>query len=116
MIFTGLPDFQRQQRRMRRDHRRIFFLAAESAARFRLHHANAIFRQTEQRHQRLVHVIRALQRSPHRHAFRLARLRDHSLRLDVKLLLRAGFVFAFHDKIGAGPRAIHVALFHAGTI
>ncbi len=92
---AGLP---RQQRRMGRDMRRVLFLAAEAAARLHLHDAHVVPRQAEQRRQRLVHVVRALQRSPDGDAVRRAGDGDHALRLDVELLLRAGFVLAFDDR------------------
>src|SRR5207244_13570151 len=58
----GLPC---QQRRVTRDHGRIFFLAAESAARFHLDDANLFFRKPEKHAERFVDVIRTLQRPPH---------------------------------------------------
>jgi hypothetical protein len=36
---------------------------------------------------------------------------DHSVVLDVKLLLRAGRVFAFHNVIGFRPNFVDLALF-----
>ena len=60
----------RQQRSMRGDHRRIFFLAAESASGLHLHDANFFRRQIAKGHQRFVNVIRTLQRAPHRDPLR----------------------------------------------
>ena len=57
----------REDRRVARQHRRVFFLAAKPAAGFGLDDADAIGRQLQQHHQRLVHVVRALQRSVDRH-------------------------------------------------
>ena len=68
-----MPALHRQQRRMRSERRRIIFLAAKRAAGLRLDHAHLVFGQIENREQRLVHVIRALQRTPHRHAALRAR-------------------------------------------
>ncbi len=112
MIFTGLPDFQAKQRGMGREHRWIFFFAAEAAACFGLHHANAFLRQTKKLHERLVHVVRALQRTPDRDAFGLIGPRDHPLRLDVELLLRARFVGAVDDQIRGRPDLIDIAFFN----
>src|SRR5580704_4278572 len=103
-----LPRFPRKKRRMPSNHRRIFFLTAKSSARFRLHHPNAILRQPKQHNQGLVNVVGALQRPPYRDAFFRVRLRDHSLRLDVELLLRAGFISPFDDQIGFTQRVFHM--------
>ncbi len=46
--FHALAGLPRQQRRVPRDHRRIFFLAAEAAAGLRLNHANFFRGETEQ--------------------------------------------------------------------
>ena len=92
------------------DQRRIFFLAAKAAASFSLNHANLFFRQAEQFDQRFVNVVRTLHRAPNRHAVVRVRDRNRAVVLDVELLLRAGFVFAFDDEIGAGPDVVDVAL------
>ena len=105
----GLARLERQQRRMPGDHRRIFFLPSETAAGLGLNHLHLVHRQVEQGHQRSVDVERTLHRSPDRHALLRVIGGNHALRLDVELLLRAGFVLAFHDKVGAAPRALHVA-------
>ena len=84
---------------MRRDHGRIFFLAAKRAAGFRLHDANSILGQVEKRHQRLVDVVRTLQRAPDRDALLGVERGDHAVVFDVELLLRAGGVFAFDDVV-----------------
>ncbi len=98
---TGFPG---EEGRVPRDHRRIFFLAAEAAARLDLHDANFVFRQIEQFQQRLVNIIRALHRTPDSHAVCGAGNRNHAVVLDVELLLRARAIFAFDDEIGAVPR------------
>ncbi len=59
-----------------------------------------------------MHVVGALQRAPHGDAFGGVRARDHALRLDVELLLRAGFVFALDDELGVCPGGVDVALLH----
>ena len=110
--FYGAAGFLREERGVRGDHRGIFFLAAESASGFRLDHAHPIFGQAEQRDQRLVDVVGALQRAPDGDAVGVVDLRDHALGLDVELLLRAGLIFAFDDEIGGGPHLVHVAFFH----
>ena len=66
--FHRLARFPRQQRGVARDHRRIFLLAAESAAGLRLHHAYFFRRANRTAPPARVHVVRALQRTPHGHA------------------------------------------------
>ena len=85
---------------MASNHRGVFFFSSESPTGFRLYDTHFFRREIEQRHQRLVHVIRTLHRTPHRNASLGIELRDHSLWLDVELLLRPSFVFAFHNEIG----------------
>ena len=104
---AGLPC---QQRRVTRDHGRIFFLAAESAARFHLDDANLFFRKPEKHAERFVNVIRTLQRPPHGYAVPRIRSSDHSLRFDIELLLRPSGILAFDDEIGTRPGAVHVTL------
>ena len=78
--FYRLAGFPGQQRGVAGDHRRIFFLAAEAAAGFRLDDADFVGGQIEKRNQRLVNVIRALQRAPDGDAFvRDSRDGDHAL-------------------------------------
>ena len=84
------------------ENRRIFLLAAEPAARFHLHHANALGRKVEQPGERAVNVVGALHRAPHRHAGLRIRDGEHAVRLDIELLLRAGVVLALDDS--APPR------------
>ena len=103
---AGLP---RQQRRMTRDDRRVLFLAAKAAAGLHLHDAHLVGRQVEERPQRLVDVVRALHRAPDRDAVGGVRRRDHAVRFDVELFLRAGLVFALDDELGRRQRAIDVA-------
>ena len=110
--FHGLPGFPRQKRRVPRDHGGIFFLAAESAARFGLNDAEFFRREAEQGDERFVHVVGALQRSPDRHPIRGIGRRDHALVFDVELFLRPGAIFAFDNDLRLRPCGIHVALFH----
>ncbi len=107
--FAGFPG---QQRRVRRDHRGIFFLAAESAAGLRLNHANVFRGQREERYQRLLNVVGALKGTPHRHPVGGIRHGNHALSFDIQLFLRAGAVFAFDDEVGLRPGGIDVAFFH----
>ena len=58
-----------------------------------------------------VDIIRAPQRTPHGHAFPRAHLRDHSLRLDIELLLRARFVLPSTTKSAPAHRRSFVASF-----
>ncbi len=101
--------FPRQQSRVSCNHRRIFFLATKPAAGHGLHHANFFRRQIKQLQQRFVNVIRALHRTPDGYAFCRVGDGDHAVRFDIQLLLSAGFVFAFDDKISLRPSGIHVA-------
>ena len=104
--------FPRQQRRVAGDHRRIFFLSAEASAGFHLNDANFLRRQAEQRDQRLVHVVRALHRTPHGDAVLQIGYRDRAVIFDVELFLRAGFVLSFDDDVGFGEAPVDVALVH----
>ena len=61
--------------------------------------------------QRLVHVVGALQRTPHGNAALGAPLGDDAVVLNVEMLLRAGAVFAFDNVRGRCPHGIDVALF-----
>ena len=90
---------------------RIIFFAAERAAGLGLDHAHFVFRQIEDRAQRFVHVVRALQRAPHRYAALRAVFGDDAVVLNVEMLLRAGAILALDDVRGAGPRGVHVAFF-----
>ena len=55
-------------------------------------------RQAEERRERVVDVVRALHRAPHGHAVVGVRDRQHAVRLDVQLFLRARLVLAFDDE------------------
>ena len=59
-----------------------------------------------------MHVVRTLQRAPHRNAVPRIKHRDHPVVFDVKLLLCPGPVFPFHDVVGFCPDAFDVALFN----
>jgi hypothetical protein len=102
----------RQQGGVAGENRRVLFLAPEPPARLHLHDADLLRRQAEERRQRLVDVVGALHRAPHRDAVHVAsevRHRHHPVRLDVELLLRAGVVLPLDDRVGAVPHGIHVA-------
>ena len=103
---TRLP---REQRRMPGDHGRILLLAAEPATGLHLHDADLLGRQAEERRERVVDVVRALHGSPDRHAALRAGDRQHPVRLDVQLLLRAGHVLALDDDGRRAERLVHVA-------
>ena len=97
---------------MSRDHGGVFFFPAERSAGFHLHDAHFFFGQREKRHQRLMHVIRALQGTPNGNAvFRVERC-NHAVVFYVELLLSTGEVFTFDDVRGFFPDGFHVALFH----
>ena len=96
---------------MPRDEGRIFFLAAEAAARFRLNHSNFFGRETKQGDQRFVHIVRTLQRTPDGYTVRRIGRCDHALIFDVELLLRPGPVFALDDDVRLRPCGVHVASF-----
>jgi hypothetical protein len=97
---------------MARDHRGIFFLAAESAAGFRLDDAQLFRWQVEKPQECFVDIVRALHRTPDRDALRRICGRDHALRLDVELLLRPGAIFPLDHEVGSGPDIVHAAFFH----
>ena len=88
----------RQDRRVARQDRRVFFLAAEPAAGFRLHDADPIGRQLQQHDQRLVHVVRALQRSVDRH-LTVAGDGNDTVGFYVELLLMTGAIFTIDHEI-----------------
>ena len=95
---------------MTRNHRRILFLAAESAASLSLNHANFFFRQAKQLNEGFVNVVRTLHRTPNSHAIVRTRQGDSAIVLDVKLFLRAGFVFTFDDGLCLQPGFVDVSL------
>ena len=95
---------------MARDDGGIIFFAAECASGLHLHDANFVLRQSAQRHQRLMNVIRALQRTPDRDALHRIEGGDDAVILDIKLFLRSGGVFAFDDVVGFRPDAFDIAL------
>lgn len=108
--FNRLPRLHRQQRCMPCDNRRIIFLAAKTAARRRLNDLNALIWLIKQVFDGRVHVIRTLQRTFDAHRKRLLGpalvgqvvfvqkdFRNHTLWLDIRLLLRARFVHTGHN-------------------
>ena len=111
-----VPALHRQQRRVRSQRRRVIFLPSKRAARLGLDHAHFIFFEIEHRKQRLVHVVRALQRTPHRNAALLTPFRDHAVVLDVEVLLRAGTILALHNVRCVRPRGVHIPLLQQETL
>src|SRR6266481_1581433 len=111
-----IDDFHRasrlhgEKRRVARNYRGIIFLASESAPGLSLHHTNFLCQQIAQRHQRLMYVIRTLQRTPHRNSLLAIEDRNYPVVFDVKLLLRTRGVLAFNDVVGLCPNAIDIAL------
>ena len=93
------------------DHRRVFLLAAEAAARLRLHYAHLVIAKAEQHFQRAVDVVGTLHRAIDRDAAVRLRNGDDAVRLDVELLLMAGPILAFHDEVGGGKSLREAAFF-----
>ena len=88
---------------------RELLLPAEAPAGLHLNDADSILRQVEEPGKRVVDVVRALHRAPHRHAVRGVGDRQHAIRLDVELLLRARLVFPLDDDRGRRQRGVDVA-------
>ena len=114
--FDWVARLESQQRGVRGQDRWIVLLAAKGAAGLGLNHTHLVLGQIEDRHQRLVHVVRALQRAPHHDAALGAVLGDDSVVFNVKMLLRAGAVFAFDDVRCAAPCRVDIALFKQKTL
>ena len=87
-----------EERRVEGDDRGVLLLAAEPAARLGLDDPRLFVVQAERPLQRLVDVVRALERAVDRDAAVLARDRDHRVVLDVELLLVADPVLALEDR------------------
>ncbi len=94
------------------DERGVLLLAAESAAGLGLDDDRPAAVERERALERLVHVVRALQRPGHGHAAVLARDGDHGLVLDVELLLVTDPVGAFDDDLRLGEAGLQIALGH----
>ena len=90
--------FDRDERGVSGDHRRVLFLAAEAAAGLSLHDADFVVGQIEQHFQRAVDVVRTLHRPVHRHAAVFGH-GDDAVRLDIELFLMTCPVFAFDDDV-----------------
>ena len=93
------------------DHRRIFFLATKSTARFHLHHSHAIFWQVAEFHQGFVYIVGALQRTPRSKTLLWVERGNHSVIFYVELFLSASPIFTFNNIIGTFPYGINIALF-----
>ena len=98
----GPPRLTREQRRVPGDHRRVFFLAAKSAAGLGLDDADLVAGQPEQHRQRPVHVVGALQRAVDGDAAARLGHGDDAVRFDVQLLLMPDPVLALDDDVGGG--------------
>src|SRR5579862_8497606 len=86
----------REQGGMCADRRWVVFFSPKSSACFRLNYAHLVFGEIEYRHERFVHIKRALQRSPDGDTVLFAVLGDSAVVLDVEVLLRSGAVFALY--------------------
>src|SRR5271165_2002448 len=91
------------------DYRRVFFLAAEASAGFRLNDSNLVGWQPKQLQQRFVDVIRALHGAPNRYAVRGIGDGDRAVGFDIELLLSASGILAFDDMSRGGPRLLNIA-------
>ncbi len=56
-----------------------------------------------------MNIVRTLHRTPYRYTVVGVRYGNRSVILNVKLLLRAGFVFAFDDEVSFGPNIVDIA-------
>ena len=95
--FLGL---EREEGRVKPDHRRELFLAAEPATGLGLDHACRLVVEPEAAFERRVQVVRALERPGDRDAAAVGRDRDHRVVLDVELLLVPDPVLALEDEVG----------------
>ena len=94
---------------------RIVLFAAEGSAGLGLDDAHFPVGQVEDLDERLVHVVRTLQRAPHGDAVFCAPLGDDAVVLDVEMLLRAGAILAFNDIRGELPKRRRRRLFQGGS-
>src|SRR5678815_5188800 len=83
---------------MTRDHRRIFFLAAESAACLRLNHSHVGMCGAEETAKCFDHVKGTLHRAVNRNAS-FFRNGDHSIRLDIDVFLVSCSVRSLNDYV-----------------
>ena len=81
--------FRRGERRQRREHRRLRFLAAEPAAHARAFHHHAVHRQREHVRDDVLHLRRMLRRGADEHRAVFAALRPGRVRLEIKMVLTA---------------------------
>ena len=95
----GFPGFEREERGVNGHQRGVLLLAAEAAARDRLHHVEPLMPQHPR--ERLDDIEGALHRAEEGQARRALCVDsvggDHALRLDVELLLKAHAVGALDD-------------------
>ena len=102
-----------QERRVRRDHVRIVFLAPEAASGHRLSNPNGVIPKLEEMGERLVDVVGTLQRAHDVDALeggsRVQGWRgDDPVGFDVGVLLMAGRVLAFDDHVRLGEPLVDV--------
>jgi hypothetical protein len=104
------PRLEREQRRMARDHRRVLFLPAEPATGLRLHHPNEFDGGSQKDRERLVDVVRALDRAVNGESPVLGD-RDDAVGLDIDVFLVPGLVRPFHDHVGLAESPVELPLF-----
>src|ERR1700722_4647939 len=97
--FYRTPALVGQQYSVGRNDRGIFFFAAKSSSGLHLYDTNFFSGQAEQGHQGFVDIVRTLQRSPDRNSLLWIETGDHSIVLDIELLLCARVVFGFDDMV-----------------
>ena len=110
-----VPARPREKRRVRRDHVGIVLFAAEASSGDGLTHADRRVTEIEKVGERLVHVVRALERADNVDALESrvcskCRCRDDTVGLDVGVFLVAGFVLAFDNHVGFGETVLDVAV------
>ncbi len=92
-----------------REDRRVFLLAPEPATRLRLDDLRLLVVELERALQRLVDVVRALERAVDGDPAVLPGHRDHRVVLDVELFLVADPVRPLEDEVGIGEAFVQVA-------
>ena len=105
----GLAGLPRQEGGVEGDDRWVLLLAAEAAAGLGLNDPGLLVGQAQRPLQRLVDVVRALERAVDCHAAVLAGDRDHRIVLDVELLLVTDAVLALDHEVRLGESALEVA-------
>ena len=106
----GTFRFEREKRRVARDHVRVLFFAPEPAAGRRLNDTDFVGFPSKQRQHRLVHVVRALDRAHQDECAVVFLPRRHPVGLDVGLLLMRHPVLLFDDDIRVFESLLDVTL------